>query len=421
MAPGRAPPPPQLPLRAVAVLAACALAAAAASALLLLLLLPSPSEAHASQPCSAHDAEKVWRAYDSIYTGSVAFTEQLRGDGGDDGVRVHFKAARTLKGSTPPDRWHSDMPERVGCYAGGACSETARLYLPGTEIFYLDGFNGLYSPVSGACGVESALAGTGTGVPGDVFSYYAGLYGFLPPLDNPCASPDHVLVVRGDGGKSRAACVRPSTSERLGWEPFDRERWGRSHAAPAPEYDLPIEAFSPLGRGGDGRAFSLSLSRLPAVNETAVVTALYDGAGLGGPLPGATYTATVMLSPNLEFVGLDGVEVRRPLYRSSGSGSGSGSGEAQAYSFDIGPGPGGGSHSFAATVRAAAEGYAHVSYFGEYHSALVEMHAGDRAGLLVDDYHRMESPLPDMSGFRGGGWASAAWSQAGTAPLRIAK
>lgn len=408
MAPGHA--PPRAAAAGAAALAAFALAAAVAA-------LPPPGEAHASQPCSAHDAEKVWRAYDSIYTGSVASTEQLRGgaDGGESIVRVHFEAARTLKGSPPPDRWHDDMPETVGCYVGGACGETARLYLPGTEIFYLDGFNGLHSPVSGACGIEGPLAGTSMGVPGDVFSYYATLYGFSPPLDDPCANPDHILVVRGDGARSRAACVLPSTSERLGWEPFDRERWGRSHAPPAPEYDLPVEASSPLGRGGDGRAFTLSLSRLPAVGETAVVTATYDGAGLGGPLSGAPYGATVMLSPNLEFVGLGGVEARRSFH---------GGGDAPAYSFGIGPGPGGGSHSFEATVRAVAEGYAYVSYSGDYHSALVEMHAGDRAGLLVDDYHRAASPLPDMSGFRGGGGgggAAAAWLQDGAAPLRMAK
>ena len=157
--------------------------------------------------------EKVWRAYDTIYTGSVVSTEQPapgfrthifersdlgsavltyrlpNGDPDDDiGVRVHFEVARTLKGSPPQDRWHEDLPAMVDCHVGGSCSETVRLYLPGTEIFYLDDFNGLYSPVSGACGVESAQAGTGAGVPGMVFSYYRELYGFRPPLTTRAAT-----------------------------------------------------------------------------------------------------------------------------------------------------------------------------------------------------------------------------------------
>lgn len=296
----------------------------------------------------------------------------------------------------------------VDCHVGGACDKAVHLYLPGTEIFYLDDFNGMYSHVSGACGVRDALAGTSLGVPGMVFSYYRELYGFSPPLDNPCRNPDHILVVRGGGGggggggaTGRAACVLPSTSERLGWEPFDRERRGMQHTLPPPDYDLPITASSQLGHR-DGQPFSLSLSRLPAVGETAVVSALYDGGGLGGPLPGAPYRATVALSPNLEFVGLDGAEERWPPYGDDG-------GMYEAYSFDILPARPGGTHSFSATVRAVETGYAHVSYYGEYHSARVEMYVGDRAGLLVDDYHRMASPLPDMSGLRGGG---AGWHAA---------
>ena len=392
---------------ATALLTACAIAASAAAT--------PPGEAHASQPCTAYDAEKVWRAYDTIYTGSVASTERLPdGSGAGADVRVHFEVARTLKGSPPQDRWHEDLPEMVDCHVGGACDKAVHLYLPGTEIFYLDDFNGMYSHVSGACGVRDALAGTSLGVPGMVFSYYRELYGFSPPLDNPCRNPDHILVVRGGGGggggggaTGRAACVLPSTSERLGWEPFDRERRGMQHTLPPPDYDLPITASSQLGHR-DGQPFSLSLSRLPAVGETAVVSALYDGGGLGGPLPGAPYRATVALSPNLEFVGLDGAEERWPPYGDDG-------GMYEAYSFDILPARPGGTHSFSATVRAVETGYAHVSYYGEYHSALVEMYAGDRAGLLVDDYHRMASPLPDMSGLRGGG---AGWH---AAPQRTAK
>ena len=336
----------------------------------------------------------------------MASTERLP-DGGGTGadVRVHFEVARTLKGSPPQDRWHKDLPEIVGCYVGTPCAETVNLYLPGTEIFYLGDFNGLYSRVSGNCGVENPLAGTSIGLPGMVFSYYRELYGFSPPPDNPCRNPDHILVVRGGGGggaTGRAACVLPSTSERLGWEPFDRGRRGMPHALPPPDYDLPIMASSPLGYR-DGQPFSLSISRLPAVNETIVVSALYDGGGLGGPLPIVPYRATVALSSNLEFVGLDGAEERRPAY------GGIDSGMYEAYSFDILPARPGGAHSFSATVRAVETGYAHVSYYGEYHSARVEMYVGDRAGLLVDDYHRMASPLPDMSGLLGGG---AGWHAA---------
>lgn len=394
-----------------AVLALAALAAAAAAALA--AADTWPPEAHATPACTALDAEKVWRAYDDIYTGEAVSVEYPRGPaGGAEGetARVHFEVARTLKGSPEPASWHADMPARTNC-AGGHCAEGADQYGPGTEIFYLGGFNGMHSPVSGACGVGSAEAGTRIGVPGMVFSYYRSLYGFSPPRDDPCGDPDHVLVVRErGGGRDGVACVRPSTAERLGWEPFDRGEWGQAHAPPAPEYGLPIvraaQAHSWQAGGRAESPFSVSVSRLPAAGETAVVTASYGGSPEGGgPGRGSPYEAGVLLSPGLEFVGLEGAGSWRSHYP-DGNGS--------VYSFEV---PAGGApHSFSATIRAVSEGYAEIAYAGELHSARIEMHVGEDAGLLVDDYHRMSSPLPDMSGFRDGwGKGGSGWGGGGPA------
>lgn len=414
-----------------AVLALAALAAVAAAALA--AAETWPPEARATPACTALDAEKVWRAYDDIYTGVAVSVEYPRGPaaggagGGGETARVHFELLRTLKGSPEPASWHAEMPARTIC-AGGHCAEGADQYGPGTEVFYLGGFNGMHSPVSGACGVGSAEAGTRIGVPGMVFSYYRSLYGFSPPRDNPCGDPDHVLVARErGGGRDGVACVRPSTAERLGWEPFDRGEWGEAHAPRAPEYDLPIvrAAQSHSWQAG-GRAespFSVSVSRLPAAGETAVVTASYGGGQEGGgPGRGSPYEAGVLLSPNLEFVGLEGAGPWRSHYP-EGNGS--------VYSFEVPPG--GAPHSFSATIRAVSEGYAEIAYAGELHSARIEMHVGGDAGLLVDDYHRASSPLPDMSGFREGGgkaWGKgwdrggaggAAWPEGAPAMPRIAK
>lgn len=387
--------------RTAAVCAAAALAAVAALAAAAAAVAPGMPEAHATPACSVFDAEKVWRAYDDIYTGEVVSVERL---GGGEGARVHFEVARTLKGDPQPDSWHVDMPARTHC-PGDFCAEGADRHAPGTEIFRLGGFNGMYSPASGACGVGSAEAGTRIGVPGMVFSYYRSLYGFSPPRDDPCRDPSHELVVREKGGgRAEAACVRPSTAERLGWEAFDRVEWGGAHAPPAPAYDLPI-VRSGRADGGGGASFALSASRIPAVGQEAVITATYGGGPEGGPGYGAPYAAAVRLSPNLEFVGLDGVEEWRSYYPD---------GRGSLYSFEIPPGAAGEGHSFSATIRAVSEGYAGISYGGEYHSVRIEMHAGPGAGLLVDDYHRASSPLPDMSAFRDYGWAGklGAWGPA---------
>lgn len=400
----------------VALVAAAALAAAAAA--------PSIQEAHATPPCSVFDAEKVWRAYDDIYTGEVVSVDGPRGlaagmdgrgwAGGAEGetARVHFELARTLKGDPQPVKWHVDMPALTRC-PGNFCAEGADRHPPGTEIFYLGGFNGMYSPASGACGVGSAEAGTRIGVPGMLFSYYKSLYGFSPPRDDPCRDPSHTLVVRDRGGRAGAACVQPSTAERLGWEPFDRDEWRRAHAPPQapPAYDLPIVRAAQSSWGGDMR-FSLSASRLPAVGETAEVTATYGGGAEGGPGRGSSYEAAIRLSPNLEFVGIEGAEAWRSYYPD---------GQGSKYTFEIPPGPAGAPHSFSATIRAVSGGYAEVSYGGEYHSARIEMYAGPHAGLLVDDYHRMSAPLPDMSAFRDAGWAGK-WGAGGPpAAARLAR
>lgn len=370
---------------ALATLAAAAALAASAAA-------GSP-EAHATPACTAIDAEKVWRAYDDIYTGRVASVERAQGPNGEEGARVHFELARTLKGSPERAGWHVDMPARTDC-TGGFCAGGADRYPPGTEVLQLGGFNGMYAPASGACGVGSPDAGTRIGVPGMVFSYYRSLYGFSPPRDEPCGDPAHILVVRerGGGRADGAACVRPSTAERLGWEPFDREEWGRSHAPPTPEYDLPI-VRSARSEGLGGADFTLSASRLPAAGETAVVTAAYAGGIEGGPGRGAPYAASLYLSPNLEFVGLDGAVPRRSHYPD---------GQGSLYAFEVPPDASGAPHSLSATVRAVSEGYAEIVYAGDRHSVVIEMHVGREAGLLVDDYHRASAPLPDMSAFRDG-------------------
>ena len=137
---------------------------------------------------------------------------------------------------------------------------------------------------------------------------------------------------------------------------------------------------------GGGMGGPLPLKKL---NNDGSLWTPDDGGGMGGPPPGAPYRATVELSPNLEFVGLGGAVEWRPLY---------GGGESPTHSFDIPPGLPGDAHSFSATVRAVEEGYAHVSYYGEYHSAMIEMYVGDRAGLLVDDYHRAASPCRTCRG-----------------------
>lgn len=403
--------------RTAPALAVAAAALAAASAAL--AASGSLPEAHATPACTVIDAEKVWRAYDDIYTGRVASIEGAQGPrpvdsvagaaaaaagrgvggGEEESVRVHFEVARTLKGAPERASWHVDMPAQTRC-AGGFCSAGADQYLPGTEVFQLGGFNGMHSPASGACGIGSPEAGTRIGVPGMVFSYYRSLYGFSPPRDDPCGDPAHILVVRErDGGwRDGAACVRPSTAERLGWEPFDRDEWGRSHAPPPPEYDLPIVRNARAERGPDGAAFAISASRLPAVGETAVVTATYAGGIEGGPGRGEPYAAGLYISPNLEFVGLEGAVPRRSHHPD---------GQGHLYAFEIPPGEGGAPHSFSATVRAASEGYAEIAYSGDRHSAAIELHVGRAAGLLVDDYHRASAPLPDMSGFRD------AWSKGG--------
>ena len=395
-----------------AALAFASLAAAATSALAAAALdLP---DAQATPACTVLDAEKVWRAYDDIYTGRVASVERAQGPADQEVARVHFELARTLKGDPERAGWHVDMPVRTQC-TGGFCAGGADQYPPGTEVFQLGGFNGMYSPASGACGVGSPEAGTRIGVPGMVFSYFKSLYGFAPPRDDPCGDPAHILVVRersgGSGsGRDGAACVRPSTAERLGWEPFDREEWGRSHAPPAPEYDLPI-ARKVRAEGLGGAALEVSVSRLPAAGETAVVTATYAGGIEGGPGRGTPYSASLYVSPNLEFVGLDGAVPRLSHYPD---------GQGSLYEFEIPPDAGGGPHSFSATVRAASEGYAEIVYAGDRHSAAIELHVGREAGLLVDDYHRMSAPLPDMSAFRDG-WGKAGPGGPGAALLQFAK
>ena len=390
-----------------------ALAALAAAAAALAAAAPDIPEVQATPACAVLDAEKVWRAYDDIYTGRVASVERAQGPADEEVARVHFELARTLKGDPERAGWHVDMPVRTQC-TGGFCAGGADQYPLGTEVFQLGGFTGMYSPASGACGVGSPEAGTRIGVPGMVFSYFKSLYGFPPPRDDPCDDPAHILVVRergGGSGRDGAACVRPSTAERLGWEPFDREEWGRSHAPPAPEYDLPIVRSARSQWPGGGAAFEVSVSRLPAAGETAVVTATYAGGIDGGPGRGAPYSASVYVSPGLEFVGLDGAVARQSHYPD---------GQGHLYEFEIPPGAGSGPHSFSATVRAASEGYAEIVYAGDRHSAAIELYVGREAGLLVDDYHRMSAPLPDMSAFRDG-WGRAGQGGPGAALLSLAK
>ena len=175
-------------------------------------------QADATPGCAIFDLDETWLASDNIYTGKVVAVTPQQSDSAQNGagttnmypehsVRIDFELEHILKGYPQHTSWKYRVPPETYC-PGDYCEKGADHYTLGSEIFYITNSDG-HILSDGACGIGTSKVYDGDywTLPDNFFGHFEKIYGFLPPKNDPCSNPDHVLVLREN---DKLACVVPA-------------------------------------------------------------------------------------------------------------------------------------------------------------------------------------------------------------------
>ena len=377
--------------------------------LAVIIVMAASEQADATPPCLTDTIDRAWLAYDNIYTGKVVAVTPQQSDPAQNGagttdrypehsVRIDFELEHVLKGYPPHTSWKHQAPPEIYC-PGDFCVGGADYFTLGSVFFYVANSDGYVSQYN-SCGLGKAEINDGMYRTSsyDFFGYFEEIYGFLPPKNNPCSNPDHVLVLREN---DRLACVRPSTAEKKIWDIFDMREYqaNRPNGQEAVhEYSQSSERTTAINWETYSKV-NVTLSNMPKIGETAEVVMVYTHLHEHGSTA-PNELKKILVSPNFEFVGIDEEKIYTGVNRL-------GNVNYHAYSEPLMPLEQNQTATMFATVRAVSEGYAWVTCGASYgggpyltHYVTHPMIVGEDQTLSVKDYIRVSNPMPDMSMFR---------------------
>ena len=367
-----------------------------ASSIFLVHLIP----AEATPPCTIHGPTDVWMSYDDIYTGKVVSISNQTDNTKDDpelndwqkraDVKIDFELERLLKGN-PQTSWHYTVPLESYC-PGDFCVSGADHFLIGTEIFYIDNYNGNGYPFNGACGIGTATAQYYQGF----FDYFEEIYGFSVPKSphslgekTTCNNNEHLLVLRDNG---KRACVTEKTSHKMNWNEITNVGIQfQNNTNVDVTYDYPLSSeINQIKNDSQSQIYGFDskviLSKLPKVGETAEITMTYTNLEENSQ-PYEEDKIQFIISSNFRFVDIDYEDISsfHPRY-------GSYSEEFQSIKQHH-------ENTFSVTIEAVAEGHGSIGVGGRgaYHS--FEVFVDEDKTLLVEDYYKIHYPIPETQIF----------------------
>ena len=386
--------------------------------LLLLGSIYGIHESFATEPCSLSDVRYTWNSYDDIYTGKVvSISNQTEYDKDDPNllqwqkmadVRINFELEHLLKGN-PPLSWHKNVPLKSNWEF---LSTGADHYTIGSEIFYIESYNGNGYGFQGACGIGVIKVGGSDlgGMVKDFFDHYEEIYGV--PVEKSthihgektkCKNSEHILVLRDNG---KRACVSEKTSQKMNWKVIENigiQFQNTTNTEIKYDYQISgkISLESPYKQNGQHLAniiddYEIAL-KLPTMIETGEINAsvtIIDDYPLemfmGYP------KIHFVISSNLDFVGIpsDEIDISHPNKKHF------------AYPIDPNDFQPNYTETLFATIKALRTGTADISiYLGEHHKnhyyndsdyysdkntfvKNYKMVIGEDETLLMDDYFK---------------------------------
>lgn len=384
------------------------------------ILLISIIPVEANEPCSLLDARYTWNSYDNIYTGKVVSisnqTEYVKNDfelnewQKSADVRINFELEHLLKGN-PQTNWHRNVPLEGYC-PGDFCVSGADHYTIGSEIFYIESYNGNGYRFDGACGIGSIKVGGSDlgGTVKDFFDYFEEIYGI--PVEKSththgektkCKNSEHLLVLRDN---NKRVCVSEKTSQKMNWQVIETMGIQFQNTTNTEiKYDYPLSSKTTQvknNRSSPHYQFDSEtiLSNLPKIGEIATLTMTYTNLEENS-LPRKDEMIQFTMSDNFRFVGIDEKEIQDYDYRIK---------EAGYYYNNPRNIEGHGSYSyieefqsikqhhentFSITIEAISEGFGTITTVGRGHQYQLTVFVDKDQTLLVEDYYKIHYPIPE--------------------------
>ncbi len=367
-----------------------------AASILLVHLIP----AEATPPCMMGEPVDVWISYDDIYTGKVVSisnqTEYIKNDPElsewqkSADVRINFELERLLKGN-PQTSWHYAVPLESYC-PGDFCVSGSDHFLIGTEIFYIDNFNGNGYSFDGACGIGYITDQSRTAK--ELLGYFEDIYGFSVPKSphslgekTTCNNNEHVLVLRDN---NKRACVTEKTSHKMNWNEITNEGIQfQNNTNVDVTYDYPLSSKTTQIKNGYSSSHyqfdsEVTLSKLPKIGETAEIIMTYTNLEEDSQ-PYEEDIVQFIISSNFRFVDIDYEDISsfHPRY-------GIYSEEFQSIKQNH-------ENTFSVTIKAVAEGHGSIGVGGRGSQHQFIVHVDKDQTLLVEDYFRNYYPVTNTN------------------------
>lgn len=358
-------------------------------------------ESFATPPCTMGNSSPIWQSYDDIYTGKVVSisnqTDYVKGDPELNewqkkaDVRINFELEHLLKGN-PNTSWNTNVPLETYC-PGDFCVFGADHYTIGTEIFYVENFNGNGYSFDGACGI-----GIGK-VQSDHWSldYFEEIYGV--PVEKSthingektkCTNSEHLLVLRDN---NKRACVSEKTSHKLNWNVIENIGIQFQNTTNTEiKYDYPLSSKTTQVKNSGSSPYyqfdsEITLSKLPKIGETATITMTYTNLEENSQ----SYEEDIVqfyISEHFRFVGIDEKDIEYPGYGKS------------SYYYEKFPSiKQHHENTFSVTIEAVSEGYGIIDIGGRGYQHQFMVFVDEDETLLVEDYYKLHYPIPETQIF----------------------
>ncbi len=364
-----------------------------AASILLVHLIP----AEATPGCTMNGPAGIWMSYDDIYTGKIVSisnqTEYVKNNTElsewqkSADVRINFELERLLKGN-PHTSWYNAVPLETYC-PGDFCVSGADHYTIGTEIFYIDNFNGNGNSFDGACGIGTATAQDYHGF----FDYFEEIYGFSVPKSahslgekTTCNNNEHLLVLRDNG---KRACVTEKTSHKMNWNEITNVGIQfQNNTNTNVTYDYPLSSKTTQVKNGYSSSHyqfdsEITLSKLPKIGQTAILTMTYTNLEENSQ-PYEEDMVQFYISDHFRFVGIDEKDIEYSRYGND------------SYYFEEFPSiKQYHENTFSVTIEAVLEGYGVIDIGGRGYQHQFMVFVDEDQTLLVEDYYKIHYPIPE--------------------------
>ena len=364
-----------------------------------LLLGSSVILADATPPCMMGEPKEIWHSYDDIYTGKVVSISNQIDEGVDSwlptiaGVRIDFELEHLLKGN-PHTSWHINVPLETYC-PGDFCVSGADHYTIGSEIFYINGFNGNGYPFGGACGISEVKAEHW--MVQEFFDYFEEIYG-VPVKKSfhtlgdktKCDNSEHLPVLRDN---NKRACVSEKTSQKMNWNIIENIGIQFQNITNTEiKYDYPLSSKTTQVTNSPSSPYyqfdsEITLSKLPKIGETATIVMTYTNLEENSQRYEED-TVHFTISENFRFTNIDEKDIEH-----------SHDGSYSYYSEEFPSIKQHHENTFSVTIKAVSEGYGSISVGGRGYQHQFMVFVDRDQTLLVEDYYKLHYPVPNMQTF----------------------